>query len=175
MEASELFENSITWLKDNYSRFQFFVERDIVWTLQKYLLSRIKEYGLPFRVFNDYPILPGKRHSFCVDLAILNTDGLVEVAAEFKYEPSHKRGDIWPTKFKPSVVFWSDDSVGKDVKRVQDYVVMGKAKVAYAVFIDEGGYFSSKLPHPGSQWIHWVTEDISSHRVALLWSRVSSN
>jgi len=130
MEASELFEHAIAWLKDNYGQFQFFVERDIVWTLQQYLVSQIKEYGLPFRIFNDYPILPGNRRSLCADLAILNTDSLVEVAAEFKYEPSHTRGDIWPTKLKPSVVFWRDDGVGKDVKRVQDYVAMGKAKVA---------------------------------------------
>src|SRR6266700_1948153 len=74
-----------------------------------------KEQGLPFRVFHDYPILPGKRRSLCVDLAILNTDSLVEVAVEFKYEPSHNRSDIWPTKLKPSVVFWGDDGVGKDV------------------------------------------------------------
>jgi len=78
MEASELFENAIAWLKDNYGQFQFFVERDIVWTLQQYLVSQIKEYGLPFRIFNDYPILPGNRRSLCADLAILNTDSLVE-------------------------------------------------------------------------------------------------
>ena len=94
MEASELFENAIAWLKDNYGQFQFFVERDLVWTVQTYLFSQIKEYGLPYRVFNDYPILPGNRRSLCADLAILNTDSLVEVAAEFKYEPSHTRGDI---------------------------------------------------------------------------------
>ena len=43
MESSELFENAIAWLKDNYSQFQFFVERDVVWTLQNYLVSQIKE------------------------------------------------------------------------------------------------------------------------------------
>jgi hypothetical protein len=64
--------------------------------------------------------------------------------------------------------------VGKDIKRIQDHVAMGKAKVAYAVFIDESGYFNSRPPHPGSQWIYWNTEDISAHQVALLWSRVSN-
>lgn len=175
MESSEPFENAVAWLKDHYGQFQFFVERDVVWILQNYLVSQIKEYNLPFRVFNDYPILPGKRRSLCVDLAILNTDCLVEVAAEFKYEPSHKRANIWPTKLKPSVVFWGDDGMDKDVKRVQDYVDRGKAKIAYAVFIDEGGYFRSKLPHPGSQWIDWNTKVISPHKVHLLWSRVSSS
>lgn len=183
MDASELFENSIAWLKENYAQFQFFVERDVVWTIQKYLIRQIKEQSLPFRVFNDYPILSGNRRSICVDLAILNMDNLVEVAAEFKYEPSHERkykasqgkeGDIWHTKFGPTVVFWGDDGVGKDIKRIQNYVDIGKAKAAYAVFIDEGSHFSSKLPHHGSEWIHWNTQDISSQQVALLWSRKSS-
>ena len=177
MDASKLFENAIAWLKEHYSQFQFFVERDVVWTVQKYLISQIKEQNLPYRVFNDYPILhvPGAR-SICVDLAILNQSGEVEVAGEFKYEPSHKRSniDIWPTKLKPSVVFWGDEGVSKDIKRVQNYIEMGKAKVAYAVFIDEDSHFSSKPPHPGSQWIQWDTADIASHRTALLWSRVPS-
>jgi hypothetical protein len=65
-------------------------------------------------------------------------DNLVEVAAEFKYEPSHKRkyntsqgnvGDIWHTKFGPTVVFWGDDGVGKDIKRIQITWLWGKPKL----------------------------------------------
>lgn len=172
MEATALFENAIAWLRENYAAFQFFVERDVVWTLQKHLISQIKEQSLPYRVFNDYPILPGRRRSLCADLAILNMDGSAEVAAEFKYEPSHKRSDIWPTKFGPSVVFWGSDGVGKDVERIKAFVDQGKTKVAYSVFLDENGFFSHRSPHPGSQWIHWDEGDISSHRVSILWSRL---
>lgn len=175
MEADELFKNSIAWLKENYAQFQFFLERDVVWTIQNYLNRQIKERGFPLRVINDYPILPGNRRSLCTDLAILTTANTLEVAAEFKYEPSHRRSDIWPTKLNPSVVFWGADGVGKDVERIHEYVKQGKAKVAYAIFIDEGGHFSSKPPHPGSQWIHWNTKDVSLHQISLLWSRVSSS
>ncbi len=126
MEASELFENAIIWLKEHYAQFQFFVERDVVWTLQLYLIRQIREQSLPYPVFNDYPILPGTRRSLCVDLAILNTENLIEGAAEFKYEPSHQRAefkyesshqqaDIWPTKFTPSAtthVVWSEGRIG---------------------------------------------------------------
>ena len=173
MEAIALFENAIIWLRENYATFQFFVERDVVWTLQKYLISQIKEQNLPYRVFNDFPILPGSRRSLCTDLAILNVNGSVEVAAELKYEPSHNRSDIWPTKFGPTVVFWSSDGVGKDIGRIKEFVTQEKTKVAYSVFIDENGFFSHKPPHPDSQWIHWDTSDASSHHVSILWSQVS--
>src|SRR5690242_16270653 len=108
MEATELFENAIGWLQQNYANFQFFVERDVVWTIQMYLIKQIKERDLPYKVFNDFPILPGSRRSLSADIAILNSNenDLVEVAAEFKYEPSHRRSDvdIWHTKLTPSVV-----------------------------------------------------------------------
>lgn len=176
MEATELFERAIGWLQENYANFQFFVERDIVWTIQTYLIRQIKEQDLPYKVFNDFPILPGNRRSLSADLAILasNKNDLVEVAVEFKYEPSHERSDvdIWHTKLTPSVVFWGSDGVAKDVERVQEFVAKGKARVAFAVFIDEDGYFSHRPPHLGSKWIHWNTMDASSHNVSVLWSRV---
>ena len=99
-------------------------------------------------------------------------NGSVEVAAEFKYEPSHNRSDIWPTKFGPTVVFWGNDGVGKDIERIKEFVTREKTKVAYSVFIDENGFFSHKPPHPDSQWIHWDTNDASSHHVSILWSQV---
>jgi hypothetical protein len=101
MEATELFERAMGWLQENYANFQFFVERDVVWTMQTYIIRQIKEQGLPYRVFNDFPLLPGNRRSLCADLAILasNKNDLAEVAVEFKYEPSHRRSgiDIWHT------------------------------------------------------------------------------
>jgi hypothetical protein len=167
-EASRLFEESMEWLRQNYPGFRFFVERDVVWTLQLRLSELAKARALPFRVFNDYPILPGNRRSLCADIAILNRQDKVEVAVEFKYEPCHKRTDIWPTKFP--VVFWNDDGVGKDVKRVHEFVEKGAVRVAYAVFIDEGGAFRSRTPHPGSRWVDWTLTGAESRRVSVLWT-----
>lgn len=152
-KATELFESALKWLRDNYAGLQLFLERDVVWTVQTRVIEQIRELGLPYKVFNDYPMLPGKRRSLSTDLAILGLDDCVEVAAEFKYEPSHGRSDILASKFP--VVFWGKDGVAKDLKRIQEYVAQGKAKVAYSVFIDEGGYFRGRQPHPGSEWVDW--------------------
>jgi hypothetical protein len=61
--AWALVEEAVDWLRANYGRFEFWVERDLVWTLQTRLRTVITECGLPFIVLNDYPMLPGPRRS----------------------------------------------------------------------------------------------------------------
>ena len=162
MEADELFENTIAWLKEHYGEFRFFAERDVVWTVQKQILREIESHCLPYRVFNDYTIVLGKSCSRSADLVILNNCDSVEVAVEFKYEPDRARGtdrdgdrDIWHSKLETSVVSWSE--VEKDIKRIQRYFEKRKAKAAYSVFIDEGGRFYAYQPQPSprSEWIDW--------------------
>ena len=156
MEPTELFENALQWLQARYTEYRFFTERDIVWTMQLRISEEIARLELPYRVFNEHTISGGAR----ADLAILSGPQVV-VAAEFKYEPSHNRradygGDIWPSKLDPSVVFWAGEgSVEKDVWRVRDYVERRNVKVAFSVFVDEGGRFRHRDPHPGSEWIDW--------------------
>ncbi len=171
--ASELFESAIAWLQANYTVYRFFVERDVVWTIQTYLRKTIEEVGLPYRVYNEYPMLPGNRRSLSADLAILNSDAQVEVAAEFKYEPSHARNDILPGKINPSVTFWTD--IAKDVQRIQQFVALGKTRVAFSVFIDEGTFYRQRTPPSGSAWISWGSPNAARPGVAVLWARVDSN
>lgn len=152
-KATDLFENAMVWLRDEYPRFRFFYERDVVWTVQTWIIERIEKGGLPYRVFNDYPVAPGKRRSLSTDLAILGPGDAVEVAMEFKYEPAHWRSDILASKLP--AVFWGRDGVAHDLERIRDYVTQGRAQAAYSVFIDEGGYFRSRQPHPGSEWVDW--------------------
>lgn len=161
MQAVELFEGAISWLRENYGGFRFFVERDIVWTIQTHIIGLIGKQNLAYRIFHNFPVLPGKRP----DLAILAPDNSIEVAAEFKYEPSHDRKftDVWPTKLP--VVFW-EAGVGKDMERIEEFVSRGKVKVAYLVFIDEGGDFRWREPFTNSEWIDW------SSGVSVLWARV---
>lgn len=83
----------------------------------------------------------------------MNNEGIAEVVAEYKYEPSHERADIPSSKFP--VVFWGKDGVGKGIHRIRKFVTEGKAKKGYSIFIDEGGYFKHREPHPGSEWINW--------------------
>jgi hypothetical protein len=102
--AATLFEDVIAWLQEHYDEFEFWVERDLVWTVQSRLRQMIAEQHLPYRVFNDYPLLPGARRARSADVVIRDTDETVLVAAEFKYEPSHHRAEVLPGKLP--VVVW---------------------------------------------------------------------
>ena len=157
VEAIDLFERALGWLRLEYDSLKFYVERDVVATLQLCLLERIKVTSSSLRVFNDYPILPGQRRALTADLAILGKNNRVLLVAEFKYEPAHYRSgmDIWPSKFSPTVVFWGDEGVKKDLERVRRFVNEKRAAVAYSVFIDEGGFFRSRPAHPGTVWHDW--------------------
>jgi hypothetical protein len=72
--AVGLFEKVIAWLQDHYSEFEFWVERDLVWTIQSHLGQVIKERSLPYSVINDYPIHPGVGRARSVDLVIRDAD-----------------------------------------------------------------------------------------------------
>lgn len=153
MTALDLFAQTLAWLRQEYARFRFFTERDVVWTVQTHLIEAVVRAGVPLRVFSDYGIVRGERRSLSADIALVGPDGQVELTVEFKYEPSHARGDIPGSKFP--VVFWGSDGVGKDVERVRAWVAEGRARVGVAVFIDEGGQFRHREPHAGSRWIDW--------------------
>ena len=160
--AAALFEEVVVWLQRHYDEFEFWVERDLVWTVQSRLRQVIREQNLPFGVLNDYPLLPGARRAFSADLAIRDTDTTRLVAAEFKYEPSHRRAEV--LRGKLPVVFWGDDGVAKDIRRIREFVELGVARAAYAVFIDEGGYFRHRPPHPGAAWHDWHSGCPGEHR-----------
>lgn len=161
VDASELFEDAIEWLRRNYSDYRFFAERDIVWTVQTRINTEIESRNLPFRVFNDYTLFGRTR----ADLVIFSNEA-VEVAAEFKYEPTHRRnancgGDIPKGKFP--VVFWAE--VEKDLERAKDYAASGYSKAAYSILVDEGNHFRHRNAPASSEWIDW-TENMS-----ISWSR----
>jgi hypothetical protein len=88
-----LFGQALDWLRATYGERRYFVERDVVWTIQTWLLTRVRELDLPWQVQNDYAALPGIRRSLSADLAIV-VDGRPGLLVEFKYEPSHRRTDI---------------------------------------------------------------------------------
>ncbi len=168
-DAAELFEEAIVWLQQNYGNYRFFMERDVVWTVQQWLGSTIETRTLPYRVFHHFPLFPGSGKVVDCDLALVRPDGTVAVAAEFKYEPSHERKgrDIWRTKFP--VVFWNE-GVGQDIDRIRGFAIQKAADVSYAIFVDEGGFFRHRPPHPGSQWIDWQPSKPGSFSPAVLWS-----
>ncbi|GAI16014.1 unnamed protein product, partial [marine sediment metagenome] len=150
MEASLLFEKAIDWVKKNYEKFNFHKERDIIWTIQKKIAEIIRESNLPYKVYDEYPIMAGNRSSIRVDLAILKKDFIprqgntIEVAAEFKYEPDHTREDMLTfffdtqgnRKTKFPLVFWKE-GVGKDIESAKKYFSLKLCKNSYSCFIDE--------------------------------------
>jgi len=171
MNASELFEGAINWLQENYASKRFYVERDVVWTVQERLAFMIDAGRLPYRVFNDFGIVPGKRRSICADLVLVesgNLDVPVELAAEFKYEPSHSRIDIRPGKLP--VISWG--ATRDNLRRVQQFVAEGRAKVGYSVVIDEGGHYRNREPNPGCRWIDWPLQAGKSGCVSVLWDKI---
>lgn len=154
MESAELFENAMAWLQEHYGEFRFFMERDVVGAVQTQIAREIEGLGLPYRVVTEYSVLPETR----ADLVIRDSDGVVEVAVEFKYEPAHSRsttnqdGDIRPSRF-PVIADWKE--VEKDFQRIHQYAEQGKVKAAYALLIDEGNHFSQELAPPGGEWRDW--------------------
>jgi len=166
-EESEIFEDAIRSLRDTYDDRPHFVERDIVYTVQLHLWKLVRERGLDWSIFNDYPMLPGPRRSLSADLAIRSGAGHVLLAAEFKYESAHRRLDLLSHKFP--VIGWGDAL--KDISRIREFVTAGKVPVAYAVLVDEGRYFRARDPHPGSEWIDWNARTPDGHVVSILWAR----
>ena len=173
MTAATLFEKAMESLRNTYAARRFCLERDIVEAVHSHLLLEIKRSNLRYRVFKEYLMLEKPKEKRA-DLVIKKSDGAVAVAAEFKYEPSHDRSNEFsPGKFQSSVVFWTakNGSVKGDVGRVNTYIKKGKAKVAYAILIDEGGYFYRLHESPPSEW--WSEWRDWGNGVWVLWTKVT--
>jgi hypothetical protein len=163
-EHEELFLRALAWLGETYGERIFYVERDIVFTLQARLRQAVAELGDMARVYNDYPMLPGPRRSLSADLVVLAPDGHVAVAAEFKYEPCHNRLDV--LKNKLPVTVWTD--IVKDTARCAEFVAAAKADVAYAVCIDEGGYLARRDLSVWADCRRWSSEPYMTTRLTYL-------
>jgi hypothetical protein len=171
MELSvELFEGVLEWLHKNYHTFTFYTARDIVWIMQTSMTKIIKKKNLPFRVFHDYGPLQTNRRKNYIDLVVLDTNDTVLIAAEFRFEPSHKRTDIASEKFP--VISWDKRGIRADADYVKEYVAKDVAKIAYLVLIDEGGHFRKRNPLPDTEWIDWEPVAPDSKPVSLLWLKV---
>jgi len=168
--ANDIFLNTMDWIKDNYCDFRFIMERDIVWTIQNSLTDIIENEQLSLKVYNDYPMIKGQRRSLSADLAILNHLNEVELVVEFKYEPSHRRNEYTDGKFPVT----DRKGILHDTIRIKEFVDSGKAKLAYAIFIDEGSYFRTKIePNVKSDWLDWGDYQ-KGFDVSVLWSTVRS-
>lgn len=155
--ARTLLLDAIRAMRSTYRVVPFFVERDVVWTVQRWLLDEVARLGLPFDVRTEHAMEPGPRRALAADLAVLNRGGAVIAAVEFKYEPSHRRGDIPKTKFP--VVEWA--AVVSDFDRVRRWSAEGRCVVGLALFIDEGGHFRHREAPPCSAWHDWSESGVA--------------
>ena len=171
LSGSALIEEAVDWLREHYAQFEFWVQRDLVWTVQTHLRRLVGERGLPYLVLNDYPMLAGTRRALSADLVVRDRPTGDMVAAEFKYEPAHRRTEFMATPGKLPVVVWGAEGVAKDLGRIREFVEAGAASAAYAVFIDEGRYFRHRPPHPGSRWVDWDAATPGGAAPSVLWSR----
>jgi len=159
--AEGLLRAGLDWLKDTYPEHRFFVERDVVWTLQKWLVDETTLRGLPLRIRNDCSIERGtnNRRSLCADLALLAPEGSRPlVVAEFKFEPSHSRAhgpepEIDPRKLP--VTGW--DGFARDVNRVQSWTQRDLIGSGAAIFVDEGSCARPRTELIGATHEDWGT------------------
>ena len=149
--ARTLMLDGLSWLQGSYDQHRFFVERDVVWTLQRWLLRESDARGLPLRILNDYGVEPGPRRSLSADLAILGASKVPLLAAEFKFEPSHRRTDIDRRKFP--VTDW--DGICHDIERIRRWVHEGLIGEGFAIFVDEGGAARRRPAEAGCEWVDW--------------------
>lgn len=157
-KSYKIFEGVFNEFKEKYQKNFFYTERDIVWTIQKRLKERIVKLGLEniYTVFNEYPLLKGKKRANSTDLVIKNR-GVVEIALEFKYEPNHNREGIDIPKEKFPVT--SLNLIKKDEEKIKLLIKGGELKRgemrpgrAIAIVIDEGGYFYNKDIENEDKW-----------------------
>jgi hypothetical protein len=152
---ADMFQRAFDELVRGYDGWRFFCERDIEWTLQRTLWRDIDRLALPLAAFNQYPILPGQH----LDLALTRpsllgaafgatSSSAIPVGVELKYEPSHARRDIAPSKFDVC----DYNAVMRDVDRITAWLDGGRIDEGFAVFIDEGGRFSHRPAHPRGEW-----------------------
>lgn len=177
-ESESLVYESINWLRENYSNFTFFTERDLVWTIQSQMNKIINDNKLQLIVLNDYGMIKGKNRSISADLVILPKQDprnieryqKAEIVIEFKYEPSHDRVEYPIPKVKLPVVAWKSKtaSVCHDIDRIRDFV-MTNAKIGLAIFVDEGRRYRNKPEFKGSEWNDW------ENGVSLLITKAISN
>jgi hypothetical protein len=182
MDFIDVFKDCLEYIRQKYSGFHFYCERDFVWTVQKFMTEYIEKNGLPYKVLNDYPIESGERRSKSVDIAVVSSNlddkavvmgiAQAEFVIEFKFEPSKLRKDEICVHKLP-VVIWSE--VIEDIARVNRFVKNKVAKCSIAILVDEYGRHKISQHHlknDNSTWIDWGNCNCEKLNVSILYTEV---
>jgi uncharacterized protein YuzE/DNA-binding CsgD family transcriptional regulator len=165
-ELARRIDDALDWLSIHYWDQPFWMERDVVWTLQRRLTDVLEDVGDGVQVVHNLNTSVGH-----VDLAVL-VDGTTLAVIECKYEPARHRRDFATGRLTQAVVFWDSSGVLEDIRRITAAVDSGDAPIGYAIFFDEGGRFRHREPPPVSSWLDW---GFDAANVSVLLTRVDAS
>ncbi|HAX72443.1 MAG TPA: hypothetical protein DCY20_02835 [Firmicutes bacterium] len=160
--VKDVFYQALEDIRIKYVDYQFMVDRDIAWMIQRKMTELIEVLDLPYEVFQDYPLEKGHRRNNGHTLMIvsrglnykdvLGNKEAVEVMIKIKYEPSKYRHDICDyqlPRVKPM-------DVVEDISELERLVHDKKTNVGISLLVDECGRYLNRIGQTQhTKWIEW--------------------
>ena len=173
--AKEILELSVQALQQDYPTYQFMVQRDIAWILQKKMIELIEKKGYALEVYQDYPLKRGGKEYNEHELVVVSqgmnyrdmfkSSSQVELVVRVLFEPSRHRRDICeyhlPRVLMPQ--FFSQ------VNELKSLVEMNKAKDTKLILVDEYSRHRHQLNQQEQMdWQSWGSYDDPGLNVSVL-------
>lgn len=173
--AKEILELSLQSLKKEYPTYQFMVQRDIAWILQKKMIECIEEKGYALEVYQDYPLKRGCKEYNEHELVIVS-QGMnyremfrpstqVELVVRILFEPSRHRRDICEYHL-PRVLI---PQFLSQVNELKSLVETNKAKETSLILVDEYSRHRHQIVQEEQMdWQSWGSYDDPGLNVSVL-------
>ena len=141
--AKDIFDMALEEVKCHFTEYQFMVNRDLAWILQKKMGRLIEEHGLPLEVYHDYPLEKGccdrKENEWVIvsqgtnyrDIFSLKT--CAELVIRVLFEPSKNRSDICEHHLPRILV----PQLTHDIETIESLVVNHRSREGICLLIDE--------------------------------------
>ena len=142
-QAEEQFLRALQLCGQRYAEHTYYRERDLVYTIQLELVGYSLDPQLP-ACLQRLQVPAQAPRPLNSDLVVMDTAAPTPLllAVEFKYEPDRRRTDITPGKIP--VTAWPE--IQHDLARVQSFLDLGGAEIAYAALVDEDGRYAELAP-----------------------------
>lgn len=175
MIGKEIFLIALDELQHEYQDYEFMVSRDVTWVLQKKMNHLIEEKGLPFELYQDYPLEKGCREHKENELVIVKQgtnyrdlfSGKVqaELVIRILFEPSRLRHDVC-THHLPRVLI---TELNENIRKVQSLVNSRKTREGISILIDEYSRYRHQVSHDEHvTWESWGDYEDPGLNVSLL-------
>ena len=175
MIGQEIFFMALEEIKQEYPKYEFMVSRDVTWILQKKMKRLIEEKGLPFELYQDYPLEKGCYEHKENEL-VLVTQGTnykelfsgraqAELVIRILLEPSKLRQDVC-SHHLPRVLV---TQLPEKIRKVQSLVHSGKTKEGISLLIDEySRHRHQVIQDKDVVWESWGDYDDSGFNISVL-------